>query len=604
MFGLEAEYTLIEAAYLMLKVLLWIAIGAFFAGLVTLPLFFFVLLVLNGWFWAVDESKSTRPGRTRFRRIIAPVLSWLIPLASVLASLFLVTFFFCGSDSGAGGISKAREPTWGKRQFDKSTRAVTKAIPRKVFEKMELISDATPTDGTDPEDEAIKKPLRLIRALAMIGLLLVGPFPTLVMLLTRVVGRMGLVLIIRSLSRNLLRTGLTYLAIFVLVVVITFIWSILGFLDLVTTEKESNLKAIITERNQIPSQMKPSHEAELRALIATLPEQNRPKNGNDDIMTWAFVGGTLDPKNRTPQNSLFMFCMEPKKVLTMMDGLDDLTGEQMDQLRKAIDMMEEDRTRIVVGKERLAQINKKVGDTIELTSFNYTGITFKLKIIAVFPEGRYDQSCVMNREYLKKALEEYKGYNGQEHPLSDKSLNLIWLRMPDRQSFELLAEKVNSSNKFNPAVKMETASSAIGTFLEPMKDLIAAMRYLLVPALIATMTLVIANAISISVRERRTEMAVLKVLGFRPWMVMALVLGEAVLIGALSGFMATATAFAIINAMGGIPFPIAFFPKFFIPAAALWWGPAMGAIVAVLGSVVPAWTARSVKVSEVFAKVA
>lgn len=626
MFGLEAEYTLVEAAFLMLKVLLWIAIGAFFAGVATLPLFFFVLLVLNGWFWAVDESqnksttesntilddndddvdrlKRARSSRIRFRRAIAPVLSWLIPLASVCATLFLVTFFFCGSTSADGDISKAKEPTWGKRQFDKTTRAVTKAIPRKIFEKMEMTSDATPTDGTDPEDEAIKKPLRLVRALAMIGVLLVGPFPTLVMLLTRVVGRMGLVLIIRSLSRNPLRTGLTYLAIFVLVVVITFIWSILGFLDLVTTEKESNLKAIITERNQIPSQMKPSHEAELNALIATLPEKNRPKNGNDDLMTWAFVGGTLDSKNRTPQNSLFMFCMEPKKVLTMMDGLDDLTGEQTDQLRKAIDLMEEDRTRIVVGKERLAQIKKKVGDTIELTSFNYTGITFKLKIIAVFPEGRYDQSCVMNREYLKKALEEYKGLNGQEHPLADKSLNLIWLRMPDRQSFELLAEKVNSSNKFNPAVKMETASSAIGTFLEPMKDLIAAMRYLLVPALIATMTLVIANAISISVRERRTEMAVLKVLGFRPWMVMALVLGEAVLIGALSGFMATATSFAIINAMGGIPFPIAFFPKFFIPQAALWWGPGMGAIVAVLGSIVPAWTARSVKVSEVFAKVA
>ena len=81
-------------------------------------------------------------------------------------------------------------------------------------------------------------------------------------------------------------------------------------------------------------------------------------------------------------------------------------------------------------------------------------------------------------------------------------------------------------------------------------------------------------------------------------------LGEAVLIGALSGFMATATAFAIINAMGGIPFPIAFFPKFFIPEAALWWGPGMGAMVAVLGSIVPAWSARSVKVSEVFAKVA
>jgi putative ABC transport system permease protein len=206
---------------------------------------------------------------------------------------------------------------------------------------------------------------------------------------------------------------------------------------------------------------------------------------------------------------------------------------------------------------------------------------------------------------LQNSLLEYPGtHGGKEHPLADKSLNLIWVRLPDRQSFELMAEKVMSAGKFDPAVKMETASSAIGSFLEPMKDLIRAMRYVLVPALMATMVLVIANAISIGVRERRTEMAVLKVLGFQPWMVMALVLGEAVLIGALSGFMSTATAFALMNAIGGVPFPIAFFPKFIIPADALWWGPAIGASVAVLGSFLPAWSARSVKVSEVFSKVA
>lgn len=602
MFGLDVDTTLAEAALLLFKILLWIAIGAIIAGLATLPLFYSVLLVLNGWFWSVDESKNARVGRSRIKHLLAPILLWGVPIASIGASLFLCSFFFGGSGT-SGDSSDPKQATWGKNRFDEVTRAVAKTVSRKPEAKQAPSNDPLAVDMSNPEEEAIKTPLRYLRMAGMIALLLIGPFPTLVILLTLVVGRMGLVLIIRSLSRNMLRTGLTYLAIFVLVVVITFVWSILGFLDQVTQEKESNLKAIITERNQIPSQMKPSHEAELKALIAELPEKNRPRNGDDDIMTWAFVGGTLDPKNRTPQNSLFLFCMEPKKVLTMMDGLDDLTGEQMSQLKKAIDLMEEDQTRIVVGKERLAQLNKKVGDQIELTSFNYKDIVFKLKIVAVFPEGRYDQSCVMHRDYLKRQLEAYRGEKGQEHPLSDKSLNLIWLRMPDKQSFEMLAEKVNSSGKFNPAVKMETASSAIGTFLEPMKDLIAAMRYLLVPALIATMTLVISNAISISVRERRTEMAVLKVLGFRPWMVMALVLGEAVLIGALSGFMATATAFAVVNAIGGIPFGIAFFPKFLIPAAALWWGPAMGAFVAVLGSIVPAWSARSVKVSEVFAKV-
>jgi 2-C-methyl-D-erythritol 4-phosphate cytidylyltransferase len=61
---------------------------------------------------------------------------------------------------------------------------------------------------------------------------------------------------------------------------------------------------------------------------------------------------------------------------------------------------------------------------------------------------------------------------------------------------------------------------------------------------------------------------------------------------------------ALINdVFGGLKFPISFFPTFLIPINALWWGLAVGAGTALVGSILPAWTACSVKVSEVFAKV-
>src|SRR3954463_10257544 len=64
-----------------------------------------------------------------------------------------------------------------------------------------------------------------------------------------------LLIMLKSLRRNLLRTSLTYLAIFVLVVVVTMIWSILAFLHAMTEEKSKDLKVIITEKHQLPSQM-------------------------------------------------------------------------------------------------------------------------------------------------------------------------------------------------------------------------------------------------------------------------------------------------------------------------------------------------------------
>jgi putative ABC transport system permease protein len=100
-------------------------------------------------------------------------------------------------------------------------------------------------------------------------------------------------------------------------------------------------------------------------------------------------------------------------------------------------------------------------------------------------------------------------------------------------------------------------------------------------------------------------MAVMKVLGFRPGQLLVLVLGEVLLVGILTGLLCTGLCYVVFNiVMGGVKFPIAFFPAFKIPLAALWWGAAIGGGTALVGSIVPAWGARSIKVSEVFAKVA
>jgi putative ABC transport system permease protein len=410
----------------------------------------------------------------------------------------------------------------------------------------------------------------------------------------------------KSLRRNLLRTTLTSLATMVLVFVITLVWTVLWFLDLVTAEKSKNLKAIVTEKWQIPSQMPPSYEHALSEGAASKAGDIKP----EDYMTWSFYGGSLeaDPEKRTRENLVFFFVMDPKKLPTMMDGLDELSADQLKDLNAAIKLMDEDPRRVVLGKERLAALNKKVGERISLYSINFKDINLDgLEIIGVFPEGRYDQSAVMHRDLLDRALDSYKtGHNNTPHPMADKSLNLVWLRVPDTRAYEKVADQIMNSSLFKtPAVKCETASSGVASFLDAYRDLIWGMRYLMVPAILITMALVIANAISISVRERRTELAVLKVLGFSPRQLLCIVLGEALLIGCVSGLLSAGLTYLYIDVVkGGIAFPIAFFPKFLIPAQALWWGPLLGGLTALAGSIIPAYYASSVKVNEVFSKIA
>jgi putative ABC transport system permease protein len=407
----------------------------------------------------------------------------------------------------------------------------------------------------------------------------------------------------RGLRRSPLRTSLTYLALFVLTLVLCLIYAVLHMIAAATTEKEANFKAIVTHKTMVPSQMPPKYFTELKRLcLEELPPEMRPVNGDKDIMSWAFVFGTTDKVNMRKDTVAFLFALEPDKVLTMMDGLDDLTGEERELLEKGTAAMTANPQAIVMSKSRMKAMNVQVGQKIKLHLMNYKDITCEFDIIGDLPEGKYEGVCFMNKEYLLKSLEAYQRDKGQPHPMADKCVNLIWIKLPTKDSFERLSSMVNDPKFFNtPPIKLETASSGIGSWMASYRDIFWGMKYILVPAMIGIMSLVVANAISISVRERRTEMAVLKVLGFQPRHVMLLVLGEALLVGFLAGAMSSLLAWGML---GSFKFQIAFIGAFTIPKVALIYGPLLGMAVAFAGSIGPALAAKNVKVAEVFARVA
>lgn len=415
-------------------------------------------------------------------------------------------------------------------------------------------------------------------------------------------------LIAKNIGRNLIRSILTALGTMMLVFVVTLVWSILSFLNVALSEKNANFKAIITERWQIPSQMPYTYAATLSEGAATKPGDAHPM----DSMTWQFYGGSIekDKAKRGMSNIVFAFSIEPKKLNTMMDELDNLPPQTAASFARTVKALEDNRQGIILGKTRMEMLKKKVGDTFTIYSMNYKDIDLEVTVVGEFPDGRYNNSGAINKDYLLAAMDAWQRQNGKPHVMAAKSLNLVWLKVPNSATLGQITSQIDSSPLFkSPEVKCETASSGIAAFIEPYRDLIWGMRWLLAPAILVTLSLVISNSISISVRERRTELAVLKVLGFRPNQILMLVLGEAVLIGALSGLISAGLTYGIVNfpqpyGFGGIKFPIAFFAAFLIPLDALWWGPALGAGTALLGSIIPAWSARSVKVSEVFARVA
>jgi putative ABC transport system permease protein len=457
----------------------------------------------------------------------------------------------------------------------------------------------------------------------IVGLILVAfvalvPFFTVLLLSEFVLKRLSFaaaarfpLLMVRNLRRKKVRTALTFLGTFVLVLVVTTVWSVLFYIDQWTTEKTKDPKVIVTEKSRADSHMPFAYAGGLSEGGAVTTGDVRPT----DSMTWQFYVGTLDPNKKTRDDSVFVIALEPAKILTMMNDVwDELIpkqaqgrarppGEEQKALEAAIRTMEHNKRAVIVGRNRLKAIHKQVGDRFKLTGLNYKDIDLEFEIIATLPEGaKYNDQAFMNREYLNDAIEAYpRTHGGQKHTMADQTLDIVWLKVPDRDAFGRVARRIESSGRFrNPDVKCSTLAAAIQSVMESYRSLIWGMRWLLSPALLATMTLVLSNGINLSVRERRPEIAVLKVLGFRPGQILLLVLGEAGLIGATGGLLSAGLAYLSINLLlANVPDNI-----MYIPTSALWWGPVMGSVTALLGSIVPAWTACKVRVTEIFARVA
>lgn len=423
-------------------------------------------------------------------------------------------------------------------------------------------------------------------------------------------------LVFRSLRRNLLRTALTYVALFVLTGMLTMLYGVVNTIGKMTADKEDAQMVIMSEKFGIPSMMKPGYADALKSIIRDkLPKEHQPADIDKNFMTWSFVGATLDPAKMTQENSMFLFALDPDSVTNGMmseQGLneDDLGEDNWAAMKAVIDLVKQDRRNIIVGADRLERIGKKVGDEIKLFGTNYKDITFECKIVGAFPAGsRMAMNAAMRYDYLRAKLDDYRSTTGKDHPVADRCLNLVWVRMPSKTAYQQLAAIVAEPSSFsNPATKMETFSAAIGSFIEPFKDIFWGLKFLIMPSIVVIMCLVIGITITIGVRERWTEMAVMKVLGFQPWQIMSMIVSEAMLIGTFGGMLSTWSVYFLPMGIRWltktIGVKISFFDTFHSPMEIVIYGPLLGILVGLIGAALPAWNARKVKVSEVFAKVA
>src|SRR5271170_2393676 len=205
----------------------------------------------------------------------------------------------------------------------------------------------------------------------------------------------------------------------------------------------------------------------------------------------------------------------------------------------------------IVGRKLAEKWGWKVGDTFQLESFippYRVGKPFEFVI-----DGIYDTDSVkypgtdltamyFNYKYLYEAT-------GQKAGIGTITLLIDDPKNAGRISKAIDAEFENSDVQ----TKTETEQAFRASFIAMAGNLAMLLNGIGL-AVAFTILLVTANTMSIAVRERQQEIAVLKTLGFSSGLVMTLILSEALLLGLMGGLLGILIARGIIAVLINVPF--------------------------------------------------
>jgi putative ABC transport system permease protein len=318
-----------------------------------------------------------------------------------------------------------------------------------------------------------------------------------------------------------------------------------------------------------------------RARIASVPGVRR-------VTPMIFFGGLFGSTQQDFANFFVNFAVEAETYFPMYPEY-AVPPEQMEAFVA-------DRRGCIVGRSLANKYGWTLGSTFQLESFippYRVGRPFEFVVRGIFDadEARYpgtnETQMFFHYRYLYEATRQRLG------------VGTFMVQIDEPGQAAAIAQAIDDTFE-NSDVQTKTESEAafVQSFAELAGNLVALLNGIGL-AVAFTVLLVTANTMSMAVRERRTEIAVLKTLGFSSGRVMGLILAEALTLAASAGILGTWLAGALVANVASIPFLGALLGQF--PALRL--SPSLAALTVVLSlalglaaGFMPAWGAYRARI--------
>lgn len=251
-----------------------------------------------------------------------------------------------------------------------------------------------------------------------------------------------------------------------------------------------------------------------------------------------------------------------------------------------------DKQGAVVGKATADRFGFKVGDRVPLKGAIYPG-DWEFNVRGIYTGRRPNDDLTQfwfRWDFLKE----------KAPPWAQNNVGWYIVRIAPGADAVQVARAIDHSF-VNSAWETRTQTEA--AFMASMVEQIGNIGFLMAvigSVVFFTLLLVTGNTMAISVRERIGELAVLKTVGYGDRAVLALVLGESLLLAVLGGSLGI--GLAKVFTLGGDP-TSGMLPSFYLPPWAVGAGAALALLVGILAGVIPAVSAMRLQVVDALRRI-
>jgi putative ABC transport system permease protein len=373
-------------------------------------------------------------------------------------------------------------------------------------------------------------------------------------------------LIWRNAVRNRLRTILTLAGIAFLLFVLIFVMTGLSEIQAWEGVAATHRRVVVQHAEGLTAELGIELENFLKGDVISRHAEYVCK------FNW-FGGYYQDPKNWPPE-----FAVDPAAMRPLFDEL-KISDEDFKKFS-------ETKTGTLVGVRLAQKYGWKVGQRITLIGTFYNANP-ELDIVGIFTtkDPRQEEQMFFRWDYLDELLQ------------NRKIVSTYWMKARSDEDIPKLKELIDG-HTMNSSTPTETITEKefANQFMQMMgniKAIVAGIGALV----LMIMIMMTANTMAMAARERVTEVAVMRTLGFTAGQILSVILAESVLVSLLGSAIAIGGSLLVFNVGGFSPSPI-YFPVFLVEPQTIVTALGAALFCGVASSMVPAVRAARRKISD------